>query len=303
MTKNKDATSSNLYGGQAVIEGVAIRGPSGIHLSVRSPKGEIQREHISLPTWSSSYFRRIPYLRGIIVLAETLVTGFKTLSISARIAAGEEEQVANNSRLNSVASAITLIVSLILGIGLFFVLPLWLSELVAGVIPINSLITNIIEGIIRLGIFVLYLLGIQLLKDVKRVFAYHGAEHMTIAAHEAQQPLTLESIRRYPKEHPRCGTAFLLTVAFVSIAVFSLVPREPFWLLVSSRIVLIPIISSISYELIRFTATHPNQPWARILNAPNILAQKLTTRVPDDSMIEVAIDAMNSTLEQTATKS
>ena len=294
MTSRKDAPP-HLYGGQAVIEGVMIRGRNGISLAVRAPDGSIRRRKIDLPSWSRTHLRRYPGVRGLIVLAETLILGAKTLNLSARIAAGETEDQ-HEGRLTQAISGLTLLVSFAIGIGLFLLLPLWLSNLVenAGATAIAS---NIVEGVIRLVIFGVYIWGIGFIKDIRRMFGYHGAEHMTIAASEAGEPLVAEKIRNYPKEHPRCGTSFLVTVAVVSVVIFSLVPREPFWLLISSRIFLIPVIAAVSYELIRLAGVHSAQRWVRLLASPNLLAQKLTTRPPDDSMIEVAIDAMRGALE------
>ncbi len=276
------------------MEGVMIRGYNGISLSVRLPDGSIVRRRLYLPGWSRGKAKRFPFARGILVMLETLIMGLKTLDLSARLVAGEET-TAERGMASKIGTGVTFAVSIVLGIGLFFLLPLYLSELVENT-GVGPLYANIVEGAIRLGIFIGYLWGIGFIPDVRRVFGYHGAEHMTIAAIEAGRPLDTEEVRRFPREHPRCGTSFLLTVVIVSVIVFSLLPREPLWLLVSSRIVLIPFIAALSYEIIRYAGTHSGQWWVRYLVLPNLLTQKMTTRVPDDSMIEVAMDAMRSAL-------
>ena len=267
-----------------------IRGQSRAALAVRRPDGIIVRRSIPLETWANSFLRNIPFLRGVLVLLETLLVGMKSLTISANEAAADENPE-EDQQLSSVAIASLITVSLILGIGIFFLIPVFVSRLVdnAGA---NNFIANLVEGGIRLALFIGYVWIIGKMNDIKRVFGYHGAEHMVVHAHEAREPLTLESVRRFPPAHPRCGTSFLMTVVLVSIIMFMFFPRDPFWFLVVSRIVLVPIIAGISYEFIRFAGTHQNSIWIRMFNSPNILLQDLTTRQPDDGMMEVAITAI-----------
>ena len=267
-----------------------IRGQSRAALAVRRPDGIIVRRSIPLETWANSSLRNIPFLRGVLVLLETLLVGMKSLTISANEAAADENSE-EDQQLSSVAMASLITVSLILGIGIFFLIPVFVSRLVdnAGA---NNFIANLVEGGIRLALFIGYVWIIGKMNDIKRVFGYHGAEHMVVHAHEAREPLTLESVRRFPPAHPRCGTSFLMTVVLVSIIMFMFFPRDPFWFLVVSRIVLVPIIAGISYEFIRFAGTHQNSIWIRMFNSPNILLQDLTTRQPDDGMMEVAITAI-----------
>jgi uncharacterized protein YqhQ len=182
-------------------------------------------------------------------------------------------------------------VSLVLGIVIFFLIPVFVSRLVENA-GANNFYANLVEGGIRLGLFIAYVWIIGKMNDIKRVFGYHGAEHMVVHAHEAHEPLTVESVRRFPPAHPRCGTSFLMTVVLVSIIMFMFFPRDPFWFLVVSRIILVPIIAGISYEFIRYAGTHQGNIWVRLFNAPNILLQDLTTRQPDEGMIEVAITAI-----------
>ena len=267
-----------------------IRGQSRAALAVRRPDGMIVRRSIPLETWANSSLRKIPFLRGILVLLETLLVGMKSLTISANEAAADENPE-EDQQLSSVAMATLITVSLVLGIGIFFLIPVFISRLVENS-GANNFTANLVEGGIRLALFIGYVWIIGKMNDIKRVFGYHGAEHMVVHAHEAREPLTLESVRRFPPAHPRCGTSFLMTVVIVSIIMFMFFPRDPFWFLVVSRIVLVPIIAGISYEFIRFAGTHQNSIWIRIFNSPNILLQDLTTRQPDDGMMEVAITAI-----------
>jgi uncharacterized protein YqhQ len=279
-----------LYGGQAVIEGVMIRGRTRAAVSVRRPTGAIARHALPLSSWANGSARRMPLIRGVLVLLETLMIGMKSLTISAQEAAEEED--GKDAEISAVGMGLMLVVSMLLAVGIFFLIPLFASRWTesAGAGPF---LANVIEGALRLFLFIAYIWLIGRMKDIQRVFGYHGAEHMAVAAHEAGEPLTVKTVRRFPKEHPRCGTSFLMTVVVVSIILFVLIPREPFWFLLGSRIVLIPVIASISYEFIRYAGTHGHLLWVRILGAPNLMLQELTTRVPDDQMIEVAIDAMN----------
>lgn len=279
-----------MYGGQAVIEGVMIRGESRAALAVRRPDGIIVRRSIPLENWANSSLRNIALLRGVLVLLETLLVGMKSLTISANEAAADENPD-DDQQLSSLAMATLLTVSLVLGIVIFFLIPVFVSRL-AEHGGANNFLANLIEGGIRLGLFIAYVWLIGKMNDIKRVFGYHGAEHMVVHAHEAREPLTVESVRRFPPAHPRCGTSFLMTVVLVSIIMFMFFPRDPFWFLVVSRIVLVPIIAGISYEFIRYAGTHQGSLWIRLFNSPNILLQDLTTRQPDEGMMEVAITAI-----------
>ena len=190
---------------------------------------------------------------------------------------------------------LSMAIALVLGIGLFFIMPLFISRSFESAIS-SDLLSNFIEGLIRLAVLIAYIGGIGLLRDIRRVFAYHGAEHMAVHTHEAGLPLEVDYVRRFPQAHPRCGTAFLLTVVVVSILVFAFVPRSDLVWLILSRIVLIPVIAAISYEIIRFSGAHRANPLTRLFIYPGLLLQRLTTRVPDDSQIEVAIQAMATAL-------
>jgi uncharacterized protein YqhQ len=309
-----------MYGGQAVIEGVMMRGRRFVACAVRDPKGNIisTSEPIA-PFIYSSRWMKLPFLRTIPLLWDTLVLGTRMLMYSANIAVEEEvdgtksktregmeepsKKTAKNEPPTAIPTAValgTLVVSLAFGVGLFFVLPLVLVSLIdpylkASLADVNAtaLASNLIEGIIRLGLFLLYIGAISMMPDIRRVFQYHGAEHKTIAADEAGVALTPELIQSYNKEHPRCGTGFLLVVVVVSIFVFALLGQPPMVWRIISRIVLIPVVAALSYELIKFGSAHRNNPllyW--LVVQPSLSLQALTTREPDALMIEVAVAAL-----------
>ena len=281
------------YGGQAVIEGVMIRGRTHYTVAVRRPNGQTLTKVEPLSSLFVGRLRQIPFLRGVIVLAEALALGMQALMFSANVAVEEEGK--EGEQMPSWATWGMVAVSLTLAIGLFFIGPLMAIRALDRFIA-SSILSNVAEGGIRLAIFAGYLYAIGLLPEMRRVFAYHGAEHMTIAAHEHGAPLSVSEIRRFPKEHPRCGTAFLLVVMVVAVIVFAFLGRPPTWLRIVSRIVLIPVIAAVSYEVIRFNASHAGSFLSRLVIAPGLALQALTTRVPDDSQIEVAMSAMRTAL-------
>ncbi len=282
------------YGGQALIEGVMMRGRTTVAMSVRPPSGEIQTMSEALPAALSADRRliRIPILRGMFVLYETLVIGTRMLMRSAAIAAEGED-----IELGKGTIVLTVVVSLSFAIGLFFLLPLFLSTFAEGATN-NDILANAVEGIIRLVIFIAYIAAIGMMSDIKRVFAYHGAEHKAISAYEADRPLTPEEVDAFGTAHTRCGTTFILIVVVISIFFFSLVPRSgvPLPLLFLSRIVLVPIIAGFAYELVRFGARHYGNPLVRAFYAPGLWLQSLTTRPPDRAMLEVSIASLESCL-------
>ena len=275
-----------IYGGQAVIEGVMIRGRDHYSLAVRKLSGEISVTSSRLSTLFTGRLRRIPLVRGVVVLLETLVVGIEALSRSANIALEEEGQ-----ELSKWSMAIMLGISLSLGIGLFFIAPLFAIRSLDSIIASDEL-SNLMEGLLRLAIFLAYILLIGMLPDIKRVFAYHGAEHMTVHAQEHDLPLDVEHVRRFSTAHNRCGTAFLLVVMVVAIAVFTFVGRPSLPVSVASRIVLVPLIAAISFEIIRFSGAHAANPLVKLIVYPSLALQALTTRKPDDDQVEVAIQAM-----------
>ena len=282
------------YGGQAVIEGVMIRGRSHFSLAVRRQDGTIEHHWDRISSLYTGRARRLPFLRGVLVLLETLVLGVKALHLSASMAVQQPGGDSQAEIPNWVLVA-TLFASLLLGIGLFFLLPLLIVWAIDSSVP-SDIVSELIEGALRLAILVGYIWAISLLPDIKRVFAYHGAEHMAVHAYEAGLNLDVANVRKFGTPHPRCGTAFLLTVMLVSIAVFILLMGPPIEYRVLSRIVLIPVIAAISYEIIRFSGTHQHLPIGQVLARPGLLLQRLTTRPPDDGQIEVAICAVEGAL-------
>ena len=281
------------YGGQAVIEGVMIRGRRHYSLAVRRIDGQIHTLSEPLSQIYTGKLRRVPLIRGILVLIETLSLGIKALNKSAIIAV--DDQTDGQEEVSKWTMAIVIAFSLALGIGIFFLTPLFATRPLEDVFSSDPLV-NLIEGVIRLILLVGYIGLIGLMPDIRRVFAYHGAEHMAVHTHEAGLPLDVEHVRRFPTAHPRCGTAFLLTVAVVAIVVFAFLGREPLWWLISSRVIFIPVIAALSYEVIRFSGAHQNNPITQLFAIPGLTLQKLTTRQPDDSQIEVAIMAMDTAL-------
>jgi uncharacterized protein YqhQ len=279
------------YGGQAVIEGVAIRGRRSLVTAVRRPGGQIGIDVKPLSAIYTGRLRRLPLVRGVIVLIEAMVLGIKSLLYSANIAMEEEtEEISGGAIFLMLASAA------VLAVAVFFLAPLFLTRLLNAYIP-NSVAFGVIEGVVRLIIFIAYLKAMSLLPDIRRVFTYHGAEHKTVNAYEAGVPMEVDAIRSYSTAHVRCGTSFLFTVLIIAIVVFSLVGRPALWLMVTSRVVLIPVIAAIGYEITYFSARHTHNWFVKILLAPGLLMQSLTTGQPDDSQMEVAIAAMNRALE------
>ena len=286
----------HMYGGQAVIEGVMIRGREFFSLAVRREDGTIEQRHEALSQIYNGRLRRWPLVRGFLALLETLILGIKALQMSANLAA--IDPAADPQKEEGIPKWVmvsTMTFSLAFGIGLFFLLPLGIVWALDPLIH-SSLLSEVIEGVVRLLILVVYIGAIGLMPDVRRVFAYHGAEHMTVHAHEAGLPLNVENVRKFDTPHPRCGTAFLLTVVVVSIVVFALLLGPPLEWRIASRILLLPVIAAISYEIIRFSGAHPGWAIARWIAQPGLWLQRLTTRQPDDQQIEVAICAMETAL-------
>ncbi len=280
------------YGGQALIEGVLMRGKFGLAAAFRVPDGSIVIEEEPLTGIYSSKLTKVPFLRGLVLLWDALGLGTRYLTKSANLQSGEDEKI------EGPALYLTLAVSLLVAVALFFVGPAALGKLIQNWTGISTLAMNVIEGVIRLAGIVLYIWGIGKMKDIERVFAYHGAEHKTINAFEAGADLTPETVKKYPLEHPRCGTSFLLTLMVISILVFALLGSLPtIWLLLS-RIVLLPVIAMLAYEYIRFTANHMDSPIIRWMIKPNLALQRLTTREPSLDVIEVGIAAFNAMMAQ-----
>ena len=274
------------YGGQAVLEGVMMRGRKFVAVAVRAPSGRIVVRSEPLPSrLYSGFIGRTPLLRGLTMLWDSLGLGMKALMFSADVASeGEAAEMSKPVQWTTVAVALTF------GIGLFFVTPVVIAGLAEQAFG-SALLAHTVEALVRLGLLVAYVWLIGLMPDIRRVYAYHGAEHMTIHAFEAGEPLAAERIKRFPPAHPRCGTAFLLLVVAISIVVFALVGSPDLPLRILSRILLIPVIAGLAYEVLRFGAAHANHPLMKLVVAPGLALQALTTRYPDEQQIEVAVAA------------
>lgn len=279
------------YGGQAVIEGVLMRGKSAMAIAMRAPDGNIVTHIENLSTVYRGRIAKTPFLRGIILLWDALGLGIHALTISANTQTGEDE------KLEGPALYGTLALSLLFGIGLFFLAPAAVGGVFERYLGWSTWWSNVAEGILRLGLLVGYIWLLGFMPDIRRVFSYHGAEHKTINAFEAGAELRPEIVANYPIEHARCGTAFLLTLVILSILVFSLLgPMPMFWRL-ASRILLIPVLAGIAVEYIRWTANHLDWAAVRWMIKPNLALQSLTTREPDTAILEVAIASFNAMRE------
>ena len=279
--------TKKFVGGQAVIEGVMMRGPGYTATAVRNPEGDIVMDRYATTSIADRFpILKKPLLRGCVSLFESLVIGMKALSFSAK-AAGEEEEEMSNTEI-----ALTMVFSTVVAIGLFLALPTFSVKFIPG-LEGNHIAMNFVEGLIRLGLFLLYIWGIGRTKDIQRVFQYHGAEHKTIHTYEDDMPLTVENVRKHSRLHPRCGTNFLLIVMIVSIFVFSFLGWPNLIERILSRVILMPVVAGISYELIRL-AGRSDSAFIQSLIKPGLLLQYMTTREPDDDQIEVAIAALEA---------
>jgi uncharacterized protein YqhQ len=286
-------------GGQAVIEGVMMRAPRAMAIAVRRPSGEIVVKKDEVVPLSERFpVVKLPIVRGAVALFQSLIVGISALNFSANEAIVEEDADGTEKKeLSSWAVAGTMAVAFGFGILLFFIMPLYLTKLMVPVIGQSNLVFNLVDGVIRVAVFLLYIVSISRMNDIQRVFQYHGAEHKSIFAFEAGDPLTVENVRNYSRLHPRCGTSFLLIVMVVSIVIFSMIPKLwPFYLKAASRIVLLPLIAGVSYEFLKWSAKNDQSPLVKLIITPGLALQKLTTREPDDSQIEVAIRSMEEAL-------
>jgi len=279
------------YGGQALIEGVLMRGRDAIAVAFRHPDGRIVFATERLDSGvHGKRWSKLPLVRGLVVLYETLIVGTRWLVRSASLQAADD-----GVELGKGSIALMLTLTLVAGIGVFFLLPLFIASVTTQNVQ-NGIVQHLVEGLIRVGIFLGYLVLIAQAPDIRRVFQYHGAEHMTIHALEHDDPLVVDRIRRYPTAHPRCGTEFLVVVIILSIVAFSLVGRQEPLVMILSRILLIPVIAAIGYEILRWGARHRGNAIVRVIMWPGILVQKITTRQPTDDMIEIAIVSMEEAL-------
>jgi uncharacterized protein YqhQ len=285
-------------GGQAVIEGVMMRAPRAMAIAVRRPSGEIVVKKDPIVPLSERFpIVKLPILRGTVALFSSLAAGLKALNFSANEAIAEEEPGAEKQELSTWAMGGTMAVAFGAGILLFFILPLYLTKLMVPVIGSSNIVFNLVDGVIRVIVFLLYIVSISRMQDIQRVFQYHGAEHKSIFAFEAGEELIPATVQKYSRLHPRCGTSFLLIVMLVSILVFSLIPKAwPFVFKAGSRVVLLPLIAGISYELLKWSARNEHSPLVKLAIGPGLALQRLTTREPDDSQVEVAIRSMQEAL-------
>ena len=276
------------YGGQAILEGVMMRGRKACALAMRAPDGSIVTKIEPLGGIYKSKLAKVPFLRGLILLWDSLGLGLRALTDSANVQGGEDEKIEGASLY------LTLFFTFAIAIGIFFLAPAgvgWLSE---RFLLWNAWWSNLLEGVVRLLFLIAYMWGIGFMPDIARVFSYHGAEHKTINAYEAGADLNPATVATFPIAHTRCGTAFLLTLMVLSLVVFTLLgPLDLFWRL-ASRVLLIPVIAGIAYEYIRWTANHLNSRFVQAVIKPNLALQRLTTREPDEKMLEVAITAFQT---------
>ena len=298
--------SRTRYGGQAVMEGVMMRGPRDMAVAVRHPSGEIVLHEEALDgRIYTARWAKLPIIRGAIAMWDTLVLGMRTLMFSANVAFAAEESGADPAKTpdaKATESAMpqgvmwgTMALSLGLAVGLFFILPVLAMGYLDRFIT-SSVVSNLVEKVIRLVLILGYIGGIGFLPEIARVFAFHGAEHKAVNAQEAGAPLEVASVRKFTTVHPRCGTTFLIVVVVVSFVLFALLGQPPLLLRILSRIVLIPVVAGIAYEITRFAANHYASQIVRWVMAPGLAVQKLTTREPDDSQLEVAIHALKATI-------
>jgi uncharacterized protein YqhQ len=288
-----------LVGGQALIEGVMMRSPHAYGIAVRRPSGEIAThcEPIERPSERRKWYGW-PFVRGIATLGQAMMLGFRALKFSANVAL-EEEQTKQGKKLEISGWAAA--ANMIFSIGFFIVfykyLPLLATEQLKHFSPAleNNIVFNLVDGLIRIALFVAFIWGISRWKDIHRVFEYHGAEHKTVFAFEARQPLEPSSVQKFSTLHPRCGTSFLITVMLISMAVYTLIPITTFWGRFGIRIALLPVIASVSYEIIRFAARRRSSLFA-LMTAPGLWLQRITTQPPDDSQVECGIRALDEAM-------
>lgn len=277
-----------LYGGQAVIEGVMMRGTHTVAIAMRNPAKNIAIHKEPLGALYKNKLIKIPFLRGLVMLLDALILGTRALTISANTQSGDDEKI------EGPLLYLTLIISLGIGVTLFFLAPAALGQLSERFLGIGSWWGNLLEGLVRLGLLIGYIWAVGQMPEIKRVFSYHGAEHKTINAFEAGAELSPANVSKFSVEHPRCGTSFLLTLILLSILLFSLLGPLPFWARMVSRIIFLPFLACIAYEYIRWTANHLDSKLVRIMIKPNLALQHLTTREPSTDMLEVSIAAFNA---------
>jgi uncharacterized protein YqhQ len=297
VAAKKDKNVDMLIGGQAVIEGVMMRSLSGYTVAVRQPDGGVALKKDKLVSVTTKYpFLKIPVLRGSVVLIQSLILGIRALNYSASVSSAGED---GEPEMSNWAIAGSMMMALVLGVGLFILAPLGLTNLLRHYVfpEMGNFAYNIIDGLIRAIFFFVYIASISLMDEIRRVFQYHGAEHKTVYTFEANEELTVENARTKSTLHPRCGTSFLLFVMAISILVFSLIPSSAhFAVKFGARVVLIPLIAGLAYEVIRFSARHLDSAACRVLITPGLWLQRITTKEPDDKQLEIALIALKEAL-------
>lgn len=280
------------YGGQAVINGVMMRGKTHTAIAVRLANNDIKITNFENTKITKSVFREVPFIRGILIMIETVLLGVKATIYSAQVTSQEESQ----QEISSGILWSTVLISVFLGIVIFFVIPLLITNTFIQPVLKSAILSNISEGIIRILFFILYLRIISFVKDVKLVFQYHGAEHKVINAWEANDSMNIDTIKKYGIVHFRCGTGFIFFVLIIAILVFSILGELPLWVAIITRIFLLPLIAGISYEIIKLASINKNKKISIILMFPGLALQALTTRIPEDGQIEVALAAFQRVL-------
>jgi len=285
------------YGGQAVIEGVMMRSPRYFAVACRHPNGDIV---VKLEDLAHSWLARLkwlnrPFLRGTLALLDAMALGIRALRFSADVQLEEQTQTVQQKRINDLAIGSTMMVGLLIGLGLFVALPTTLTQLLPWK---NPVLLNMLDGILRIALFLGYVVAVGNLKEIRRVFQYHGAEHKAINTLEAGLPLTMENAKQQSRIHPRCGTSFVMVVLILAILVFSLTGRPPIWLRIPLHIALLPLVAGVAYEVIKFAGRYKESRWTRWLLAPGLWSQRITTREPEEAQIEVALRALQAVVAQ-----
>jgi len=274
-------------GGQAVIEGVMIKSPKKIAVACRTPKGKIVYRTFPGKSLTQKKILGWPIIRGFVAVGELMVIGFKALSWSA------DQQTSEEEKITGWHMALTFLISIVIGVGLFVALPYWLSLFVA---EKNSVLFNLIDGVFRLALFLGYVVAIGFMPDIKRLYQYHGAEHKAVHCYEAKKPLTVKNVQKYPTAHPRCGTSLIVFVIALSIILFSLIKFDAWYWNLLTRVIVLPLIAGLSYEALKATAKVVKIKWLSWLTLPGIWVQKITTQEPDNKQVEVAIAAVKKAL-------
>jgi len=285
------------YGGQAVIECVMMRSPRYFAVACRHPNGDIV---VKLEDLAHSWLARLkwlnrPFLRGTLALLDAMALGIRALRFSADVQLEEQTQTVQQKRINDLAIGSTMVVGLLIGLGLFVALPTTLTQLLPWK---NPVLLNMLDGILRIALFLGYVVAVGNLKEIRRVFQYHGAEHKAINTLEAGLPLTMENAKQQSRIHPRCGTSFVMVVLILAILVFSLTGRPPIWLRIPLHIALLPLVAGVAYEVIKFAGRYKESRWTRWLLAPGLWSQRITTREPEEAQIEVALRALQAVVAQ-----